>query len=171
MFRVLLATFLILAATLQANAQGSHHGGKDRASLGNDIIVGPDETVGDVACAFCSVYLHGDAKGDVAVFMGNVILDKDHTISGDLAVFGGDVNVADDATINGDLAVFAGNLNLSPDAAVHGSRSVFGGRIWLLAALAPFLILAGIIWLIVWLIRRSRDRAAYARQGYPVRRF
>jgi hypothetical protein len=32
----------------------------------------------------------------------------------------------------------------------------FPGRIWLLLPLAPFLVLIGIVWLIVYIVRRNR---------------
>ncbi len=171
MSRLFVAALLIIYAVQPAFSQGHPHGDdEDRVSFGSDITVNEDGAAGDIACAFCTVRLHGDAKGDVAVLFGSVTLDSGHTISGDVAVLGGDVSIGDDATVDGDLALAAGSLHLSPDATIHGDRAILPGRLWLLVPLAPLLILAGIIWLIVWLIRRNRYP-----QGYPqapgVRRF
>jgi hypothetical protein len=48
---------------------------------------------------------------------------------------------------------------------IHGSRMVLPGKLWLLVPLAPLLILIGIIWLIVYLVRRNRYRYPVYPQG------
>jgi hypothetical protein len=106
-----------------------------------------------------------DVKGDVAVAFGSVILDSDRSIMGDVAAIGGDVSVADDASVGGDLALFAGDLHLAPDASIRGDRAILPGRFWLLVLLIPLLIPIGLIWLIVWIVRRNRDRRFYAPRG------
>ncbi len=159
---LIIATILAISAI---PARASSHS-NDRASIGTDITVSEGETVGDVACMFCSVHVRGDVHGDVAVLFGSIIVDHDRSISGDVAVLGGDVSVADNASIGGDLALAAGDLKLSPEASVRGDRSVLSGGVWLLLPLAPLLVLIGVIWLIVYFIRRMRYRAPY----YPSRR-
>ncbi|MEO6815740.1 MAG: hypothetical protein ABI177_03500, partial [Edaphobacter sp.] len=63
MTKLLLAfVFLLVALTPAAQAEQS------RTSFGGNISVAEGETSGDIACAFCSVHIHGDVKGDVAVF-------------------------------------------------------------------------------------------------------
>lgn len=153
------AVLLIYAAATPALARST----EDRASVGGDITVMENETAGDIACVFCSVHVHGDVKGDVAVVLGSVTVDSERSIKGDVAVVGGDLNMSDESEIGGDVAVVAGSANLAPDAMIHGSRSVLPGRAWLLVPFAPLLILIGIIWLVVYLIRRQR----YAYPGYP----
>ena len=168
MSRLLLAAMLTITAVQPALALNHGHSGKgdDRASFGNDITIDADEMVnGDVACAFCSVHVHGDVRGDVAVLFGDVEVDSDHTISGDVAVLGGDVKVADDAKIHGDLAIAAGDLQVAPNGVVQGSRTVLPGKFWLLVPFAPLLILIGLIWLIVWLVRRNRQPYPYPVRG------
>src|SRR5580700_10467514 len=129
MRRLLLAHALfLLAATAPIFARAD----QDRASFGNDITVAEGETAADIACAFCSVHVHGDVKGDVAVLFGSVVLDSGHRISGDVAILGGDLTVGDDAQVGGDVAIAAGDLNLAPGATVRGDRSIFPGRFWLL---------------------------------------
>jgi hypothetical protein len=61
-----------------------------------------------------------------------------------------------DASVGGDVAIAAGDLKLGDGAAIHGQQTVLPGRFWLLLPLAPFLILAGLIWLIVSIVRRNR---------------
>ncbi|GGA66838.1 hypothetical protein GCM10011507_17900 [Edaphobacter acidisoli] len=162
--RWLLAASLLLYVATPLLAMAS----EDRASVGGDITVQENETAGDIACVFCSVHVHGDVKGDVAVVLGSLTVDSDHSIKGDVAVVGGDLNMSDGSEVGGDVAVVAGSANLAPDAMIHGSRSILPGRAWLLVPFAPLLFLIGIIWLIVYLVRRQR----YAYAQYPgVRRY
>jgi hypothetical protein len=159
MTRLLLAIGLLLASALPAFAKGS----EDRASVGNDITIAEGETAGDVACVFCSVRVHGDVRGDVAVLFGRIEVDPGHTISGDLAALGADLNLGEGAMVGGDVAIAAGDANLAPGAMIHGSRMVLSNRMWLLLPFAPLLILIGVIWLIVHLVRRNR----YQFPAYP----
>jgi hypothetical protein len=154
---------LLLLVAMPVFSQSSRS--RDHASFGDDITVTEGDTSADIACAFCSVHIHGDVRGDVAVLFGSVTLDSGHRISGDVAVLGGDLTVGDDAQVGGDVAIAAGDLNLAPNATVHGDRAVFPGRFWLLVPFAPLLILIGIIWLIVYLVRRSRYRFPAYPQG------
>jgi hypothetical protein len=154
---LLAAALLLVAATPFARAD------QNRVSFGGDISVAEGETAGDLVCIFCSVHVHGDVKGDVVALLGSVTVDPTHAISGDLVVIGGDLNLADETEIAGDVAVIAGNANLASTAAIHGDRSVLPGRLWLLVPFTPLLILIGIIWLIVYLVRRNR----YEFPAYP----
>ena len=99
---LLAAALLLVAATPFARAD------QDRVSFGSDITVAEGETAGDIACAFCSVHVHGDVKGDVVVLFGSVTVDPTHTISGDVAILGGDLNLADETEVGGDVAVIGG---------------------------------------------------------------
>jgi hypothetical protein len=165
-----IASFIFAPAT--ASAKG-RHGNNDRANVGSDIDVPEGESAGDIACAFCSVHLHGDATGDVAVAFGSVIVDPGHTISGDTAILGGNLFLGEGARVNGDLAILAGSERLSDGAVIHGSRSVVPQPLGTIILLSPLLILAGVIWLIVYLVRRNRYRFPVYPQGqgiYPPRR-
>jgi hypothetical protein len=159
MRRWLLAVGLILASALPAFAKGS----EDRAGVGNDITIAEGETAGDIACVFCAVRVHGDVRGDVAVMFGRIEIDPGHTISGDVAALGADMNLGEGATVGGDVAIAAGDAKLAPGAMIHGSRMVLSNRMWLLLPFAPLLILIGLIWLIVHLVRRNR----YQFPAYP----
>lgn len=168
MHRWLIAAALLLFVATPPLARSS----EDRASVGGDITIPAGETAGDIACVFCSVHVHGDVKGDVAAVLGSVTVDSGHSIKGDVAVVGGDLTMSDESEVGGDVSVVAGSANLAPNATIHGSRTIFPGRGWLLlpfaALLAPLLFLAGVIWLVVYLVRRQR----YAYPPYPgVRRY
>jgi hypothetical protein len=159
---LLISALLFLSAVPPSFARSS----EDRASFGNDITVSEGETVGDVACAFCSVRIHGNVKGDVAVLFGSVAIDSNQAISGDVAILGGDLNLAEDGKVGGDVAIAGGRAYLASNAMIHGSRAILPGRLWVLLPLAPLLILIGIIWLIVYLVRRNR----YRYPAYPTSR-
>ena len=163
MRRLHLAPALFLLAAI---APGFARADQDRASFGHDITIQEGQTASDIACAFCSVRVHGKVNGDVAVLFGTVSVDNDHAIAGDVAILGGDLNLREDAMVGGDVAIVAGTANLAQDAAIHGDRMIMPGRFWLLLPLAPLLILIGIIWLIVYVVQRNRYRPPV----YPQRR-
>ena len=159
MRKLLLAVGLLLVSALPAHARSDN----DRASVGGDITIAEGETAGDVACLFCSVRVHGDVNGDVAVMFGRIDVDPGHKVRGDLAALGGDLNLGEGATVGGDVAIAGGDANLASGAMIHGSRTVLPNRMWLLLPFAPLLILIGLIWLIVYFVRRNR----YQFPAYP----
>jgi len=152
MLRWFLAAVVLLYAARPEMARSVD----DRVSLGGDITIPAGETGGDVVCLFCSIHIHGDTRGGVVALLGSVTLDSGHRIAGDVAVIGGDLNLGPESEVGGDVSVVAGTSNLADDAAIHGSRTVIPGRAWLLLPFAPLLILIGIIWLIVYMVRRAR---------------
>jgi hypothetical protein len=161
MRRPLLAVALFFSLSLPAFARSS----EDRASFGNDITVAEGETAGDIACIFCTVHVRGDVRGDVAIMFGKVEIDPGRSISGDVAALGASLDLGPGATIGGDIAVAAGDANLAPGAIVHGSSMVLPSRIWLMLPFAPLLILIGLIWLIVYIVRRNRYQFPVYPQG------
>ena len=152
MRRWLLAGAVLLATTLPCFARSAN----DHATVGSDITIADGDTAGDIACVFCTVRVHGEVKGDVAVLFGRVEVDAGRSIAGDVAALGGDMELGPDATVGGDVALLAGDVTAAPGAMVHGSSTVLPGRMWLLLPLAPVMIVIGVIWLIVYLVRRNR---------------
>jgi hypothetical protein len=164
MRKLILTAVVMLATAMPAFGRSD----QDRVGVGNEITIAEGETAGDVACAFCSVKVHGDVKGDVAVLFGRISVDANHEIAGDVAGLGTELRLGEEATVGGDVALMAGSANLGSGATIRGSQALMPSRIWLLLPFAPLLILAGVIWLIVWLVRRNRYRVPV----YPnVRRF
>ena len=159
MTKLLLLAFSLLA--VQPAFAKHTKGGSDHVSVFSTINVREGEAAGDIACAFCTVNIHGDVRGDVAVLFGTVHTDPDRSIDGDVALMFGTLILADNVHVRGDLAMFAGSSEIAPSATISGDRAVLSGPIAVAIAVAPFLILAGIIWLIVYLIRRARY-GAYA---------
>ncbi|MDQ2834381.1 MAG: hypothetical protein M3Y50_11660 [Acidobacteriota bacterium] len=132
--------------------------GAGRATVGGDVTVAEGETAADVSCVFCTVHVHGEVSGNVAVAFGDVLVDSGHSIAGNVAVLGGDVELAEGATVGGNVAVMAGTTKLAPGAVIAGKQAVLPGRLWLLIPFVPLLFLVGLVWLIVWLVRRNRSR-------------
>jgi hypothetical protein len=155
----LLAALIIFSGVSSAFAKSSD----DHVTMGGDITVNEGETAGDIACVFCTVRVHGEVSGDVAVLFGKVMVDPGQSISGDVAALGADLNLGEGSTVNGDVAIAAGNARLAPGATIRGDRMILPSGAWLLLPLAPLLILAGLIWLVVWLVRRNR----YQFPAYP----
>jgi hypothetical protein len=159
MRRLFLAAALLVPAVTPAFANSS----QDRVGVGIDIVVADGESAGDIACAFCTVRIHGDVRGDIATFLGTVTVDADRNIAGDVASLGGDLVMGQDASVGGDVAIAAGETRLASGAAIRGEQTVLPGRIWLLLPFAPLIILVGVIWLIVYVVRRNR----YQFPAYP----
>lgn len=165
---VLLLMIATIALTPVSASAKQRHNANDRASVGSDITIAEGESAGNIACAFCSVHLHGDATGDVAVAFGSVIVDSGHTISGDTAIVLGDLRLGEGSKVNGDLAILGGSERLSDGAAVQGDRSVIPAPLGTLILLSPLLILIGIIWLIVYFVRRNRYHFPVYPQGQGI---
>ena len=158
--------WLIAVALIAVASPAFARSSEDRVSVGGDITVGAGEKAADIACVFCRVRVHGEVTGDVAVLFGSVTVDPGQNISGDVATVGADLDLGEGSTVNGDVAIAAGNVRLAPGASIDGDKWVLPGRGWLLVPLAPLLILAGLIWLIVWIVRRNR----YPPRAYPAGR-
>lgn len=153
-----LAVLVLAAASTTASARST----QDHVQFGQDITISEDETASDVVCAFCSVHVHGKVMGDTVVFLGNVTVDDNQSVSGDVVVFGGDLKLGEESTVGGDAVIFAGDA-YAPDGTIHGDRVTMPGRLWILIPFAPFLLVAGIIWLIVYFVQRN----AYRFPAYP----
>lgn len=162
LFRLLpLAVLALGMAVPTAFARGN---ASDITQFGHDIRVGPEQNVGELTCFNCSVYVRGHVAGDITTFHGNVVIDDNAAVGGDVTSLLGDVRVNDGTEIGGDVTVMGGRIRRQPTAAIGGEVTVFQGAAWVyLMLLSPFLIFAGIIALIVWLVRRRHSAPALAR--------
>jgi predicted acyltransferase (DUF342 family) len=149
---LLLAAVLLMLAWTPAFARSA----EDRVSVGSDITIPDGESAGDIACAFCTVRVHGEVRGNIATFLGSVKVDEGRNISGDVASLGGDLELGQDASIGGDVAIAAGEARLGSGAAIRGQQTILPGRLWLLLPFAPLVFLVGLIWLVVYIVRRNR---------------
>ena len=149
-----IAFVLLFAVTNTASARDHEHQGADRVSIFSTINVGEGEMVGDVACMFCTVNLHGDLHGDLAVMFATVNSAEGRTISGDVATLFSTVRLSDNTHVHGDFAAALSTIDLAPSVVIDGDRAVLSSGLGIGIVLAPLLVLAGIIWLLVWVARR-----------------
>ena len=143
---------LLLPGLVSARSHGD--GGEDRVAIFSTIDVEEDSPAADIACAFCTVRVNGDVHGDVAVIFSTVDVGEDRTISGDVATLFSTLRLGEGAKIGGDLATALGTTSVAPGATVQGDRAVWSSGLGVGLLLAPLLIVAGVIWLLVWVIRR-----------------
>ena len=145
---------LLLIAPLTLSAREHDHSGQDRASIFSTINISEDDPAGDVACMFCTVNLNGDIHGDLAVMFGTVNSSSGRTISGDVAVLFSTLRLGDNSRIHGDLATALSHVDFAPSVIVDGDRSVVSSGLSVGIIVAPLLLIAGLIWLLVWIARR-----------------
>jgi hypothetical protein len=150
----LLTAFVLASFAFSVPAvAGSSH---DRTQFGHDVTVGADEEVSEVTCFGCNVRVRGNVAGDVTTFGGTILVEDGGQIAGDLTSFGGDVRLDSGSEVQS-ITVFGGKIRRDPRASVSGDVTTFAGgsALWLFLIFGfPFLLLGGIIWLIVWLVRR-----------------
>lgn len=153
------ALALLLAAVcvaLPLKAYARHgEGGEDRIAIFAHLRVSADHPANDIVCAFCTVTIAGDVHGDVAVIFSTVMLDEGRTVSGDVASLFSSLVMGEDSRINGDLAMALGSANIAESAHVNGDQAVLSSGLGLTVLLAPLLIAIGVIWLLVWAVRRA----------------
>lgn len=151
---------LLAVAALLISTQAFARGGSDYTQFGHDIRIGEDQKASEITCFACSVYVRGQVSGDITTFGGSVVLDQGAMVAGEITTFAGDVRADDNTKIAGDVSIFGGRLRRQPSTMVAGEVTVFQSRgLMYLMILSPFLVLAGIIALIIWLIRRNRRPA------------
>ena|SRR5437868_9660536 len=151
---------VILVLTSLAWARGN----PDITQFGHDIRVEPGQKVADVTCFNCSIYLRGESTSDLTAFHGNIFVGQDAVVAGDVTSFLGDARLSDGARISGDVLVFGGMLHRQPGAMVSGDVTTFENKFLVfLMLLSPFVVLAAIVALIVWVVQRNRRRT-----GVPV---
>ena len=158
MSKLLLAAFIVIALL----SHGNHGSGNDRVAIFSTINIDEGQTAGDVACAFCTVNVKGDISGDVAVLFASVNVDPDRTVSGDVATLFSTLRLSDNDRIDGDLATALSSTEIPSSVSVRGDRQILSSGLGLAVLAGPVLIIAGIIGLIIFLVRRNR-------YPYPVR--
>src|ERR1700721_93810 len=100
------------------------------------------------------------SSDDRASFGNDITIAEGETAS-DVACMFCDVHVHGD--IRGDVAVMFGKVDVDPGRSISGD--VATRKLWLMLPFAPLLILIGLIWLIVYLVRRNRYRFPAYPQG------
>jgi hypothetical protein len=155
--RLRLAPLLLLLLLLPAYAEND----PDRTQVGDDIHVRQGESVGDLTCFNCSIYVSGKVAGDVTTFHGRILLEDNAQVAGDVTAFLGDVRLESGTNVAGDLTTFGGTLHRGTATQVAGDVSEFRGAGWVILIFGlPLLFLGGIVALIVWLLQRNQRPAA-----------
>ena len=126
----------------------------DQVGIFRTIVVDEEHGAGDVACVFCTVRVDGTVNGDVAVLFGTLDVAADREIRGDVATLFSTTVLADGARVNGDMMTALGTAQIAPTAEIHGDRAIFSSKLGLAVVLGPVLLGLGLIWLVVWVVRR-----------------
>ena len=145
----------LVCLAVPVKAYGRHDkGGEDRIGVFSSIVVSEGRPANDVACIFCTVQIDGEVHGDVAVMFGTVVVSDGQTISGDVATLFSTLVLGEGSRINGDLATAMGTASVAESAHVGGDRTMLASGLGITVILAPLLIVIGVIWLLVWGVRR-----------------
>jgi hypothetical protein len=132
----------------------------DITTFHGHIVIEQNAVVsGEVTSFLGEVRAASGAKigGDATVFGSSFVLDQDAMLSGEATTFGGDIRVANGAKVGGDSTAIGGIVRRQAGSMMGGQVTSMQGTIWLfLIFVAPFLFLAGIVALIIWLVRRNR---------------
>jgi cytoskeletal protein CcmA (bactofilin family) len=155
---------IVLACAIAVPGAFARTSTSEITQFGHDIRVAEDQRVGDVTCFNCSVYVRGQVAGEITTFHGNVVIEENGMAGGEVTAFFGDVRLENEAKIAGEVTVFGGKVRRPPTANIAGDVTVFQGATWVILLLvSPCLVLAAIIALIIWLVRRRRPATALAR--------
>lgn len=145
-----LVTLLLSSGTVFAQ-------GPDRVSFGRSIKIDSGTSAGDVTCILCSVYMRGQAAGDVTAIGGSVVLDSGASVGGDATAIGGDIRTQDGTSIGGDATAVGGAVRPRPTSHIGGETTSVEGKGWLLLIfVAPLVIFGMFVALVVWLVHWLR---------------
>ncbi|MGD0631044.1 MAG: hypothetical protein ABR987_17080 [Terracidiphilus sp.] len=179
MIRRIFALALLCAAFASAAPAHAEH---DEVQFFSNIHVGPDSTIHDAVCFFCSVDLEGKATGDVVVFFGHthisseaqhdvvnffgqVTADDNATVDHDLVSMFGRVRLGENVHVGEDLVAMFGSLHAGDSVTVGGDRVVQPAWIFF----APLIFFVVVIVLIVREYRAYRRRVFLRGYGFPPR--
>jgi len=130
-----------------------------RVQTGRDIWVQPGEKASDVTCFACSIHVRGAVSGDAFALGGRIVVEPGGAIAGDVATMAGNIVVENGASVGGDVAAIGGRVRRFPQAAIGGDVASLGIGWLAVIALVPLVMLGLLVTLIVWLVRRSKQRA------------
>ena len=155
-FNLLVGVFIYLVVSLSLSPAAFADSSNDRTQFGSDITIGPTEQVAEITCFGCSVRVRGHVAGDVTVFFGTVTIEEQGEVAGDVTDFGRGVRLDRSAKVDGDVTAFGGPVRRDAQASVGGDVTNFNGVIWLIVVFGlPLAILAAIVALIIWIVRRA----------------
>lgn len=134
-------------------------GGNITTFHGN-VVIEPNAVVAGEVTSFLGEVRAGSGSkigGDTTVFAGNLVVEQDGMVGGEATSIAGDIRVANGAKIGGDSTAIGGVVRRQAGATMGGEVTSMQGTMWLLLIfVAPFFFLAGIVALVIWLVRRNR---------------
>jgi uncharacterized RDD family membrane protein YckC len=115
--------------------------------LGQDLTIGPDDTVRDAAVVFGNATVSGHVVGNLVVLFGTAKILSTAVIDGDFIIVGGGATVQPGATANRDVVVVGGPFDAPAGFASGGGQIVIGSGILggVLNEIAPYLS-RGLMW-------------------------
>jgi cytoskeletal protein CcmA (bactofilin family) len=151
-----LETFLILIFTAAAGTKDN----PEYTQIGHDIIVGPNQEVGEVTCIACSIRIRGKVAGEVTTVGGSIFIDDQAEVSGEVTAVAGNIRLERNTKVAGGVTVVGGEIRRDPGAQIGGDVTSVGGRAWMPVILvAPFLFIGLLVAFVVWLVRHFRKPA------------
>jgi uncharacterized RDD family membrane protein YckC len=115
--------------------------------LGQNLTVGPNDTVRDAVVIFGDARIAGHVAGDLLVWFGKAEIERTALIEGDFVSVGGSVTVQEGAAVRRDLVVVGGPLEAPAGFGAGGGQIVIGSGMLggSLNAAVPFLS-RGLLW-------------------------
>jgi len=107
-----LAVLLLVLATLPGAALAAPVQG-----FGDNVVVGPGQTVDSVQAVGGTVIIHGTVDGDVSVAAGTLLIDG--VVHGNVQAGSGAVTI--DGRVDGNVVVGAGTLDVGRNAVIGGT--------------------------------------------------
>ncbi len=148
--------FAVLCGLFTSSAFAANN--PERTQFGHTIHVDANEQMGDVTCIGCSIYIRGQVAGDATTVGGSIFLEDQGQVAGDVTTVAGNIRLASGAKVAGDTTTVGGEIRRAPGAQISGDVTAIGGVLWVpLILLFPFVVLGLLVWLIVWLVQRSRQ--------------
>jgi len=153
---------IAVTATLLVVSVYTFAGNSDRFQTNRDIHVETNDNPNDVTCFRCSIYVRGEVRGDVTALGGNIVLESGAQVHGDTTSIMGDIQLGADTNADRDVTAVGGAVRRDSQAVDKGDVTALEGQGWLaLVFLVPLVMLGGllalIVWLVLWLVRRTNQ--------------
>lgn len=144
---------------------------KDIVVVHDSVQVNSTDNVTDIVCAFCTVRLDGPIKGDLVTAFADVEVAPGVSVDGDFVSAFTHLRMANGSSIGQDMVYFGGEQQIAPSANIEKDRVGVPQVIAVLLLLIPLCFIAGMIYLIIFIIRRlvrgPEPRFPYPPPGYP----
>ena len=152
-FHIAAIVFCTLVFTVAASAKDK----PEYTHIGHNITINDDQQVGDVTCIGCSIYIRGQVSGDVTTVGGSIFIEDQGQVDGEVTAVAGGLRLDEGAKIAGETTVVGGEMHRAAGSEIGGDVTHVGGFGWLwllLIFVLPLGVLAGIVMLIIRLVRR-----------------